>query len=88
LDFLPPAATQRGAFKTPSLRNVAAIAPYMHDGRFATLGAVLDFYAKGKAASRGRLVGSREDTVNLVPRLTAAQKADLIAFLRTLSREN
>ncbi|MBV8601577.1 MAG: hypothetical protein JO359_08455 [Candidatus Eremiobacteraeota bacterium] len=88
LEFLPSPATQVGAFKTPSLRNVAAIAPYMHDGRFATLGGVLDFYAKGKAASRGRLVGVRETTVDLVPHLSSRQKADLIAFLRTLTRGN
>ncbi|HUA09970.1 MAG TPA: cytochrome c peroxidase [Candidatus Acidoferrales bacterium] len=85
LEFLSPPASQLGAFKTPSLRNVAAIAPYMHDGRFATLAQVLDFYARGKAASRGRLVGVREQTTNLIPHLTAAQQSDLIAFLRTLT---
>lgn len=34
-----------GKFKSPSLRNVALTAPYMHDGRFATLGEVIDFYS-------------------------------------------
>ncbi len=85
LAFLPPPPAQRGAFKTPSLRNVALTAPYMHDGRFATLGQVLDFYAEGKKASRGRLVGTREATLDLIPPLNAGQKADLIAFLRSLT---
>jgi cytochrome c peroxidase len=83
--YLPSPASQLGAFKTPDLRNVALTAPYMHDGRFATLAQVLDFYAEGKAASHGELVGAREETANLVPPLTDRQKADLIAFLRTLT---
>jgi len=85
LAFLPPAATQLGAFKTPGLRNIALSAPYMHDGRFASLAQVLDFYARGKAASRGRLVGTREATLALIPALSKGQQADLIAFLQTLT---
>jgi cytochrome c peroxidase len=85
ISYLPSPASQLGAFKTPDLRNVALTAPYMHDGRFATLEQVLDFYAEGKAASHGPLVGVREETANLVPPLNAAQKADLIAFLKTLT---
>lgn len=85
LEFLPSPGSQLGAFKTPSLRNVARIPPYTHDGRFKTLDQVLEFYAKGAAASRGRVVGKREVTANLVPHLSAQQQSDLIAFLRTLS---
>ncbi len=85
LEFLPPPQSQLGAFKTPTLRNVALTAPYMHDGRFATLAAVLEFYAQGKAASRGRLIGAREATLNLVPHLSAAESADLVAFLVALT---
>lgn len=83
--YLPSPESQLGAFKTPDLRNVALTAPYMHDGRFTTLAQVLDFYAEGKRASHGELVGVREETANLVPPLNARQKTDLIAFLRTLS---
>ena len=36
-----------GKFRTPSLRNLAFTAPYMHDGRFATLDEVIDFYSEG-----------------------------------------
>lgn len=85
LAFLPAPQSQLGAFKTPSLRNVARIAPYMHDGRFASLKDVMKFYAEGASASKGRLVGKREPTVNLIPHLSARQQSDLIAFLRTLS---
>ena len=85
IEFLPPPASQLGKFKTPTLRNVALTAPYMHDGRFATLRQVLQFYAEGKAASRGRVVGRREATLDLVPRLTQNQISDLIAFLDTLT---
>jgi cytochrome c peroxidase len=85
LEFLPPPQSQLGAFKTPSLRNVALTAPYMHDGRFATLPQVLEFYAQGKAASRGLLVGAREAALNLVPHLTSEQSADLVAFLTALT---
>jgi cytochrome c peroxidase len=87
LEFLPAPESQLGAFKTPTLRNVALTSPYMHDGRFATLAQVMQFYAQGAAASHGRLVGTREATANLVPRLTPAQQADLIAFLDTLTGE-
>lgn len=71
----------RGKFRTPSLRNIALTAPYMHDGRFATLGQVVDFYSKG---------GTKNP--NLDPdirpfEITPAQKADLIAFLNALTGE-
>ena len=85
IEFLAPPDSQLGKFKTPTLRNVALTAPYMHDGRFATLREVLQFYAEGKAASRGRVVGRREATLDLVPRLTQNQISDLIAFLDSLT---
>jgi len=85
LEFLPPTPSQLGAFKTPSLRNVGLTAPYMHDGRFATLPEVLDFYAQGKAANHGRLVGTRDANLTLVPPLTPDQRADLVAFLMALT---
>lgn len=83
--YLPSPLSQLGAFKTPDLRNVALTAPYMHDGRFATLAQILEFYAEGRAASRGRLIGVREETADLVPALNERQKTDLIAFLKTLT---
>jgi len=85
LEFLPRPESQLGKFKTPTLRNVALTAPYMHDGRFTTLRQVLQFYAEGKAASRGHVVGQREATLNLIPHLTPGQISDLIAFLKSLT---
>ncbi len=85
LQFLPPPKSQLGAFKTPSLRNVALTAPYMHDGRFADLPEVLEFYGASKTASPFRLVGTRDANLTLVPRLTADQRADLVAFLMALT---
>ena len=85
LGFLPPPQSQLGAFKTPSLRNVALTAPYMHDGRFADLPEVLEFYAAQKAASPFRLVGTRDANLTLVPHLTTEESADLVAFLQALT---
>jgi cytochrome c peroxidase len=86
LAFLPAPESQAGAFKTPTLREVARTAPYMHDGRFTDLGQVLSFYAGATAAPvAGTKVGQRERTLDLVPPLTQAQQLDLIEFLQTLT---
>ena len=67
-----------GAFKVPSLRNLEATAPYMHDGRFADLEAVLEFYRSPPNQSQ---VGAHE-----LPPLDIddAEAAQILAFLRTL----
>jgi cytochrome c peroxidase len=71
-------ALQRGAFRTPGLRNLSATAPYFHDGRFATLPAVLEYYRHppDKAAVRHELPRALE--------LSDAEIEDLARFLRTL----
>ena len=68
----------RYAFKTPSLRNVARTAPYMHDGSLATLEEVVDFYAQGG----GNAPDKSEALSALV--LDSNEKRALIAFLRSL----
>ncbi len=73
-----------GLFKTPSLRNLAYTAPYMHDGRFATLDEVINHYSEGLVYSETidplmKKVG--EGGVHLTPE----EKADLKAFLLSLS---
>ena len=69
----------RGKFNTPSLRNVALTAPYMHDGSLATLEDVVDFYTDG---GRPNPYLDRE----LHPlRLTDDEKTSLVAFLRSLT---
>jgi len=74
--------TDVGKFKTPTLRNVALTAPYMHDGRFQTLDEVLDHYISGGVHSPNLDPLMR---VGVGLPITAAQKQDLIAFLHTLT---
>jgi len=72
------------AFKTSSLRNVALTAPYMHNGAYKTLEEVIDFYNRGG----GYGIGIRLDTQTLPTdelKLDAAEKNDLLAFLKTLT---
>lgn len=70
------------AFKTPSLRDLVHTAPYMHDGSLATLEAVVAHYAGGFVARP-----SLSTNLNRTLRLSAAERSDLIAFLRTLSSD-
>lgn len=67
----------RGAFRTPSLRNVELRAPYFHNGRFASLEAVVDFYNRG-----GDFTAPNKDPRVRPLGLTAGERADLVAFLR------
>ena len=69
----------RGRFKTPSLRNVAATAPYMHDGSFATLDAVVDFYDRGGGPN------PRLDRLIRPLRLSSEERRSLVAFLSSLT---
>lgn len=70
-------ARDRGRFRTPSLRNVALRGPFMHDGRFATLEEVVDFYDRG-----GDFDGPNKDIFFIRPLdLTEQDKSDLIAFM-------
>ncbi|MEO6038598.1 MAG: cytochrome c peroxidase [Saprospiraceae bacterium] len=77
----------RGKFKVPSLRNVALTAPYMHDGRFATLEEVVEHYNTGmkSSATVDELLQFSLQPGGL--QMTAQSKADLVAFLKTLTDE-
>ncbi len=70
-----------GRFKTPTLRDLAHRGPYMHDGRFQTLGEVLDFYAKGG------IPNPHVDERLLQFYMDAKTKAALLAFLDSLNGE-
>ena len=70
-----------GSFKSPSLRNVEVTAPYAHDGRFATLDALIDHYSDNAILDPN--VGYMIPVGPL--NFTASEKAALIAFLRTLT---
>ncbi len=68
----------KGAFKVPSLRNWEGREPFMHDGRFKTLGEVIDHYSDPPPAKVGE---SELDPLDL----TQAEKDDLLTFLETLN---
>lgn len=81
-----------GLFKVPSLRNIELTAPYMHDGRFATLEQVVEFYDSGVVAhpslSPPLRVPSGNGAASGTPlrlNLTPQQKAALVAFMKTLT---
>jgi len=76
-----------GAFKIPTLRNIALTAPYMHNGVFETLEEVLDFYAGGGGRGLGLEVPLQDDKIRKFT-LTPQEKADLIAFLLALTDES
>ena len=71
-------------FKVPSLRNIEKTAPYMHDGRFFTLDAVLNHYSSGVVNS-ATLDASLNNSGALGIPLSASEKSKLIAFLKTLT---
>jgi cytochrome c peroxidase len=79
--------SDRGKFKTPSLRNIALTAPYMHDGRFATLEEVIEHYDSAVRRNPNLDPNLAKHPASGL-RLTAEEKAALIAFLRTLTDEN
>lgn len=74
----------RFKFKVPSLRNIEKTAPYMHDGRFYTLDAVLNHYSSGVANTQN-LDSTLNNSGTLGIPLTATEKTKLIAFLKTLT---
>jgi cytochrome c peroxidase len=72
-----------GAFYTPSLRNVAETAPYMHHGQVKTLADVIEFYRWGGDA--GGYVGDKDALMAPLEDLTEEDARDLEAFMRTLT---
>ncbi len=73
--------SDKGAFKTPTLRNIAQTAPYMHDGSLRTLRDVVDFYAGGGNSNEG--LDKEMKPLNL----TRSERDDLVAFLESLTGE-
>lgn len=76
--------TDKYKFKVPSLRNIEKTKPYMHDGRFLTLDAVLDHYSSGIVNS-ATLDPSLNNNGTLGIPLTNLEKTKLITFLKTLT---
>jgi len=77
--------TTKRLMRVPTLRNVALTAPYMHDGRFATLAAVLEHYS-----AIGARTASGAPTDRRLPRapLSSSERAALVAFLESLTDES
>jgi cytochrome c peroxidase len=69
----------RGAFKTPTLRNVDRTAPYLHDGSVATLEEIVDLYNRGGGPGAGK------SDLLFELGLTPNEKKDLVAFLHSLT---
>lgn len=72
------------AFKTPTLRNIALTAPYMHNGIFATLEEVINFYNDGGGAGRGIHIENQTLPTDKL-HLTRREIKDITAFLNTLT---
>ena len=72
----------KGAFKTPSLRNIAQTGPYMHDGSLKTLKDVVDLYVGG-----GNSNPWRDKEIKSLEHLTRRERVDLVAFLESLTGE-
>jgi cytochrome c peroxidase len=70
----------RGAFKTPSLRNIALTRPYMHDGSLSTLKDVTDFYIGG-----GNSNSHLDKNIHVLDLLVGQERADLVAFMNSLT---
>jgi cytochrome c peroxidase len=73
--------TDQGAFKTPTLRNVANTAPYMHDGSLQTLRQVVDFYAGG--GNSNPYLDKEMKNIHL----NGQERSDLVEFLKSLTGE-
>jgi len=80
--FITKNPKDKGAFKTPTLRNVALTPPYMHNGAFKTLREVVEFYNKG-----GGNVPNKDPLLKPL-NLSEEEKSALIAFLKALTCEN
>jgi cytochrome c peroxidase len=74
-----PVRAMKGAFKTPTLRDIALTAPYMHNGAYRTLEGVVDHYNRGGDAKE-----NLDPNIKLLD-LTSQEKKDLVQFLKTLS---
>ncbi len=70
-----------GAFKTPTLREIARTAPYMHDGRFKTLEEVVKFY------NQGGVKNPHQDNTIIPLEMTDEEQQDLVAMLKALNGE-
>jgi cytochrome c peroxidase len=76
-------ASFKHAFKTPTVRNASRTAPYMHNGAFATLEQVLDFYNKGGGTGLGLKMDNQTLPFDKLD-LTEKESKEIIAFIKSL----
>ena len=81
---LYPIRFYEGAFKTPSVRNAAKTAPYMHNGSFETLAQVIDFYNRGGGSGIG-LPQPNQTLSGKSLHLTVSEMEDIALFIETLT---
>jgi len=74
----------KGMFKTPTVRNAAVTAPYMHNGVYNTLEEVIDFYVQGGGGGMGFDLPHQTLPFDILE-LTEQDKKDLVAFIKTLT---
>lgn len=84
LSGLVAAEIDKGAFRTKNLRGVAQTAPYQHNGVHATLADVVEFYSKG--GGDANFSGTKDEKLKPL-NLTDTEKADLVAYLESLTGE-
>ncbi|MBM3990292.1 MAG: hypothetical protein FJ298_04710 [Planctomycetes bacterium] len=82
LETLERSPQNFGEYRTPSLRNVALTAPYMHQGQLKTLAEVVNFYSTLEGATP---IGHHQEQVLQPLKLSASEAADLVAFLESLT---
>lgn len=88
IELLTQSPGDRGRFKVPTLRNIALTAPYMHDGRFKTLGEVVDHYSdhiKESASLSTFIRGESNVAGGTSLKLLPHEKREVIAFLNMLT---
>jgi cytochrome c peroxidase len=79
------ASSEQGTFKVPTLRNIAITAPYMHDGRFATLEDVVEHYSSGIKSHPNLASELKDGSQPKKFNFSSQEKSDLITFLGTLT---
>jgi cytochrome c peroxidase len=84
IEFLANSQENWGRFKTPTLRNTAQTAPYMHQGQFASLREVIEYYS---TLDRALPAGHHAETILRPLFLNEEEAADLVAFLESLTDE-
>jgi cytochrome c peroxidase len=84
LQGLAPKEADKGSFRTPTLRNIARSAPYMHTGGYSDLHSVVRFYNQG--GEHGGYAGAKDPKMSPLS-LTEAEIDDIVAFLQTLTGE-